>query len=98
MAGGRKHLPNDSYPTPTSALQESTEHILESHVPLNTSEADYELKKSTHIPFVARAMIQGFPAKYIGQDASQPWLMFWILQSFSILQVGLDPANKQRSV
>jgi len=94
--GGRKHSPNDSYPTPTSVLQESTERILASHVPINVSEADFELKRNTHTQFIARAMFQGFPSKYIGQDASQPWLTFWILESFSVLQVGLDPGNKQR--
>ena len=95
--GGRKHSPNDSYPTPTSTLQTSTERILGSHVPIHTSGSDYELKKDTHVQFIARVMLQGFPSKYIGQDCSQPWLMFWILQSFSVLQVGLDPGNKQRS-
>ena len=94
--GARKYSPNDSYPTPTSTLQESTERILASHVPVDTSEADYELEKDTHVPFIARVMLRGFPSKYTGQDASQPWLIFWILQSFSILQVGLDPGNKQR--
>ena len=95
--GGRKHSPNDSYQTPTSILQESTERILASYVPTDASEVDHELKKNAHIQFVARAMLQGFPSKYISQDASQPWLMFWILESFSIMQVGLDPGNKQRS-
>ena len=95
--GGRKHSPNDSYPTPTSTLQESTERILASHVQANTSGAGCELKKNTHIQFIARVMLQGFPSKYISQDASQPWLMFWILESFSVLQVGLDSGNKQRS-
>lgn len=95
--GGRKHSPNDSYPTPTSTLQESTERILASHVPTNTPGSDYELKKATHIQFIARVMLQGFPSKYISQDASQPWLIFWILETFSILQVGLDPGNRQRS-
>ncbi|KAF9787758.1 terpenoid cyclases/protein prenyltransferase alpha-alpha toroid [Thelephora terrestris] len=94
----RKHSPNDSYPTPTSTLQESTERILASHVPINTTEANHELKKNTHVQFIARAMLQGLPSKYISQDASQPWLMFWILESFSILQVGLDPGNKQRAI
>jgi len=94
--GGRKHSPNDSYPTPTSILQASTERILASHLPSNTAEADYELKKNMHVQFIARVMLQGFPAKYISQDASQPWLTFWILESFSILQVGLDLGNKQR--
>jgi len=95
--GGRKHSPNDSYQTPTSVLQASTERILEPHVPTTASGADYELKKNSHVQSIARGMLQGFPSKYIGQDASQPWLIFWILESFSILQVGLDPANKQRS-
>ena len=94
--GGRKHSPNDLYQTPTSILQESTERILASHVPTSASEANYELKKNTHIQFIARAMLQGFPSKYIGQDASQPWLIFWNLESFSILQVGLDSGLKQR--
>jgi protein farnesyltransferase subunit beta len=94
--GGRKHSPNDSYPTPTSTLQESTERVLASQVPINTSGADYALRKETHIQFIARVMLQGFPSKYISQDSSQPWLMFWILESLSILQVGLDPGNKQR--
>ncbi|XP_006456065.1 hypothetical protein AGABI2DRAFT_210804 [Agaricus bisporus var. bisporus H97] len=43
-------------------------------------------------------MMQGFPARYLSQDASQPWLLFWALQSFSALQVGLDPDNRQRSI
>jgi len=94
--GGRKHSPNDSYQTPTSILQESTERILASYVRINAPEADYELKRDTHIQFIARAMFQGFPSKYTSQDASQPWLIFWILESFSTLQVGLDPGNKQR--
>lgn len=96
--GGRKYSTNDSYPTPTSALQESTERILASHVPINTSEAVHELKKKIHTQFIARIMLQGFPSKYISQDASQPWLLFWILQSLSILQIGLDPGNKQRAI
>ena len=95
--GGRKHSPNDLYGTPTSTVQESTERILSSHVPINPAEAGYELKKQTHSQFIARVMLQGFPSKYVSQDASQPWLMFWILESFSILQVGLDPGNRQRS-
>ena len=95
--GGRKHSPNDSYQTPTSILQESTERILAPHIPPTASRADYELKRSSHVQSIARGMLQGFPSKYIGQDASQPWLIFWTLESFSILQVGLDPSNKQRS-
>jgi protein farnesyltransferase subunit beta len=56
------------------------------------------LNKNPHMQFLIRNFIQGFPTKYISQDASQPWLMFWTIQSFSTLQVALDPGNKQRSV
>jgi protein farnesyltransferase subunit beta len=48
------------------------------------------------LQFLARNLAQGFLARYTSQDADQPWLLFWTLQSFSILQVGLDPADKQR--
>lgn len=92
-----KHSPNDSYPTPTSTLQESTERILASHVPINTPETGYELKKSIHIPFIARAMLQGLPSKYISQDASQPWLMFGSLRALASCRLDLTRVtNKGR--
>jgi protein farnesyltransferase subunit beta len=40
--------------------------------------------------------MQGLPSRFVSQDASQPWILFWVLQSVSILGVGLDPDNKQR--
>ena len=48
--------------------------------------------------YLIRNLIQGFPTRYTSQDASQPWLMFWTVQSFGILQVALDPVTKQRCV
>lgn len=98
MANSRppRPAPDDAFPTSTSRLQAETEAVLLDHIP--TSETAAKLNKSAHIQFLARNFIQGFPAKYTSQDASQPWLMFWTLQSFSVLQVGLDPGNKQRCV
>ncbi|KAF8879063.1 terpenoid cyclases/protein prenyltransferase alpha-alpha toroid [Infundibulicybe gibba] len=48
--------------------------------------------------FLARVFMQGFPIRYTSQDASQPWLLFWTIQSFSLLQVGLDPDSRQRVI
>lgn len=94
--------PTDAYPTETSHLQADTEHILQAHVPLNegvgTTGAPRALDKKSHLEFLARNLVQGFPARYTSQDASQPWLMFWTLQSFSALGVAIDPDNKQRCV
>jgi protein farnesyltransferase subunit beta len=92
-----RHTPTDSYPTETSDLQAATEDTLLNHIPDGSSQPP-NLQKNAHMQFLARNLIQGFPSRYISQDASQPWLMFWTLQSFSFLQVALDPDNKQRCV
>lgn len=94
-----RSTPTDAYPTETSNLQADTEDILQAHVPLNDGvggSGARALDKKSHLEFLARNLVQGFPARYTSQDASQPWLMFWTLQSFSALQVAIDPDNKQR--
>lgn len=96
--------PTDGFDTDTSVSQAATEDILASHIPLAPSASTPAtrtlpaLNRNAHLQFLVRNLTQGFPAKYTSQDASQPWLMFWTVQSFSILQVGLDPDNKQRCV
>ncbi|KAJ3566557.1 hypothetical protein NP233_g6928 [Leucocoprinus birnbaumii] len=90
-----KRTPIDGFPTSTSKIQQETETILVEH---GVVEGEPTLQKNGHLQFLARNMIQGFPARYVSQDASQPWLLFWTLQSFSALQVGLDPGNRQRAI
>ena len=87
----------DGFPTPSSASQAETEAILLQHIP-SSAEPKPILTKQAHMQFLVRNLVQGFPARYVSQDASQPWLLFWTIQSFSALQVGLDPGNKQRYV
>ena len=76
-----RHSATNAHLSPTSHLQHETEETLLNHI---------------SALFLARNLAQGFPARYTSQDASQLWLLFWTLQSFSVLQVGLDPADKQR--
>lgn len=96
--------PVDGYPTSTSRLQASTEkdlHLaLESALSADNSTDDLGpiLRRNEHVQFLVRNLRQGFPARYVSQDASQPWLIFWTLQGFSVMGVGLDGGNKQRSV
>jgi protein farnesyltransferase subunit beta len=87
--------PIDAYPTETSSQQGETEKVLQGQVPFDGS-GGYVLNKKEHLEFLVRNLIQGFPARYISQDASQPWLMYWTLQSLSALQVAIDPDCKQR--
>jgi len=89
--------PTDGYPTETSNLQAATESTLIDHIPdTNDISSAATLQKNAHIQFLIRNLVQGFPSKYTSQDASQPWLMFWTVQGFSVLGVGLDPTNKQK--
>jgi len=95
--------PIDSFPTHTSKAQAETEAVLLKHIPTTdsttgTSTPKAVLEKNAHMQFLIRNLIQGFPVRYISQDASQPWLMFWTVQAFSVLQVALDPGNKQRVI
>jgi len=90
--------PTDGYPTETSDLQATTEDVLIRHIPDPKDTSQPTLQKNAHLQLLARNLVQGFPSKYISQDASQPWLMYWTIQGFSVLQVGLDPANKQRII
>ncbi|KAK2467595.1 hypothetical protein APHAL10511_000450 [Amanita phalloides] len=88
----------DGFPTLTSVAQTETELILQDHMPQSSYTSKPVLEKKAHMQFLVRHFIQGFPARYTSQDASQPWLMFWTLQSFSTLQVVLDPGNKRRAI
>jgi protein farnesyltransferase subunit beta len=90
--------PIDAYPTATSNLQADTENILQDHVPLEGGGGGCVLHKNRHLELLVRNLAQGFPARYVSQDASQPWLMFWTLQSFSALQIAIDPDTKQRAI
>ncbi len=97
--------PADGYPTPTSVLQTSTEKTLQPRLELALSDSLSEsepasavLQRNAHLQFLLRNLVQGFPARYVSQDASQPWLIFWTLQGFSVLGVGLDEKTKKRCV
>ena len=100
-ATGPRPFPTDAFPTATSISQAETEAVLLKHLP-STVNVEHTsppaLNKTPHMQFLVRNLIQGFPTRYTSQDASQPWLVFWTVQAFSILQVGLDPSNKQRFV
>ncbi|KAF9481479.1 terpenoid cyclases/Protein prenyltransferase [Pholiota conissans] len=94
-----KPTPIDGFPTSTSRTQAETEAVLLEHIPDPSSpHAKPTLQKNAHMQFLVRNLVQGFPTRYTSQDASQPWLLFWTLQAFSVLQVALDPGNKQKCI
>lgn len=105
-ARSQRPTPVDGYPTSTSTLQTATENILlkqlldSSRIPgdaIPPSATGPVLQRNQHLQFLLRNLLQGFPQRYVSQDASQPWLLFWTLQGFSVLGVGLDDKIKKRA-
>lgn len=93
--------PTDAFPTSTSIAQAQTEVDLLQCLPDPDNQDNVHapiLTRNPHMQFLIRNLIQGFPARYTSQDASQPWLLFWTVQAFCLLQVELDPGNKQRII
>ena len=95
-----RHTPDDNLPTQTSREQRKTEKIISECLPSpeTASTPSYVLDRNGHLNFIARALFQGFPKQYMYQDASQPWFMFWLLQSFSLLGADIGADNKQRCI
>ena len=87
----------DSYPTASSNEQATTETILAQHRPAS-HQPKPPLQRNLHLQYLVRNLIQGLPGRFVSQDASQPWLVFWPVQSFYFLGAGIDPDNKQRYV
>ncbi|KAI6023487.1 terpenoid cyclases/protein prenyltransferase alpha-alpha toroid [Pisolithus marmoratus] len=67
-----------------------TESILYKHLPTNP-ESPPPLQRNQHLQFLVKNLVQGIPI-------AQPWLLFWTLQSFSVLGVALDPDSKQKAI
>lgn len=92
-----RRSPYDFYETETTDQQAEIETILLKHLPLNPGSPP-PFHRDAHLQFLIRNLIQGLPSRYISQDASQPWLLYWTLQSFSIMGVAMDPDTKQKCV
>ncbi|KAJ4482410.1 terpenoid cyclases/protein prenyltransferase alpha-alpha toroid [Lentinula aciculospora] len=93
---------DDNYPTPTSVTQRSTVALLVKPSPPSSSSESTPIQSgildtNLHLGYLGRHLLQGLPARYTSQDASQPWLLFWSLQSLSLLKVELDQRNKTKA-
>ncbi|KAJ3747584.1 terpenoid cyclases/protein prenyltransferase alpha-alpha toroid [Lentinula detonsa] len=93
---------DDNYPTPTSTSQKSTIALLVKPSPPDPSTKPTPIQSgildvNLHLGYLGRHLLQGLPARYTSQDASQPWLLFWSFQSLSLLKVELDQGNKHKA-
>ena len=87
--------PADGFVTQTTYDQSKTETALLDHIPEPGVDKP-PLERQKHFQYLVRNLLQGFPARFIGQEASQPWLVYWTVHSCYLLGAALDPQNKQR--
>lgn len=91
-----RDLGPDGLPSLTSKVQAETETLLQKT--LAETPKPFQLHRMRHFNWLKVLLFQGLPAGYKSQDASQPWLLFWCLQSFQLLGAGLDAQTKQRAI
>lgn len=84
-------------PTASTFEQLATEEQLKQVRP-TADDPPPRLQRNAHLNFLVRNLMQGFPARFVSLDASQPWLSYWSLQSCYTLGASLDPNNKQRYI
>lgn len=93
-----KPTPTDAVETATSIAQFDTETAISDLLLVLKDPSNVTLDRAMHARWSYTSLMQGLPGRYVSQDASQPWLLYWALQSLTSLGVQLDPASKQRAI
>ncbi|KAG9047179.1 CAAX farnesyltransferase (FTase) subunit beta [Tulasnella sp. UAMH 9824] len=95
----RRPQPTDGCATETSKSQAETEKsISQLFETIFETQKPITLARNNHLNWLIRFLVQGFPQRYISQDASQPWLLYFLLQSFQTLGIAFDPDTKKKAV
>ncbi|KAG8960194.1 CAAX farnesyltransferase (FTase) subunit beta [Tulasnella sp. 419] len=90
---------DDGWPTDSSKSQADTERVISELFKIATAQDGLlNLNRNVHLNWLVRLLFQGFPARYVSQDASQPWLLYFVLQSFQSLGVAFDPDTKMKAI
>ncbi|KAF8649327.1 hypothetical protein AX16_005882 [Volvariella volvacea WC 439] len=92
------HLPADLLPPSSQDHDDKKDDTGADDGPKKPAPDPRLLQKQNHMIWLAKNLRQGFPQRFTALDASQPWLLYWTLHALSLLQVGLDPGNKQRAI
>lgn len=91
-----RHIGPDGLTTPTSSLQTETEDVIQTTI--SQVAKPLVLHRMIHFNYLKILLFQGLSGAYKSQDSSQPWLLYWLVQSFQLLGAGLDPQTKQRAI
>jgi hypothetical protein len=96
---GYKSL-DDGYPTATFHIQEETETLCRQYFEQEYTEYQKvhssKLYKTQHEEYLEKVIEQGLSKWFVSLDASKPWLVYWILHSFDLLNRKLKKEDIQR--
>lgn len=90
-----------------SATSEAQRETIEECLPLLTTAQDSgvnpldfnefgipSLRSEDHIDFL-RGNLSQFPARFVGLDASRPWLVYWALMGLKFLGEDVEPMRRR---
>ncbi|SNX87425.1 related to RAM1 - protein farnesyltransferase, beta subunit [Melanopsichium pennsylvanicum] len=55
------------------------------------------LERQAHVNFLTK-LLEPLPGAYTAFDTNRSWLLYWILQSYDLLSVSLDPKGRARAI
>lgn len=55
------------------------------------------LERQAHISFLTK-LLEPLPGAYTAFDTNRSWLLYWILHSYDLLSVSLDPKGRARAI
>lgn len=55
------------------------------------------LERQAHVNFLTK-MLEPLPGGYTAFDTNRSWLLYWILHSYDLLSVSLDPKGRARAI
>ncbi|CBQ70127.1 related to RAM1-protein farnesyltransferase, beta subunit [Sporisorium reilianum SRZ2] len=55
------------------------------------------LERQAHVNFLTK-MLEPLPGAYTAFDTNRSWLLYWILHSYDLLSVSLDPKGRARAI
>ncbi|TKY87992.1 hypothetical protein EX895_003088 [Sporisorium graminicola] len=81
----------------STAEQEQQRTAQASSVDKSTPKPTLLLERQAHINFLTK-MLEPLPGAYTAFDTNRSWLLYWILHSYDLLSVSLDPKSRARAI
>lgn len=68
-----------------------------SEQPASTQKPTLLLERQSHVSFLTK-LLEPLPGAYTAFDTNRSWLLYWILHSYDLLSVSLDPKGRARAI